>query len=213
MFHASHGSVGINPHLEFDVAMKVHLPGDRRIIRIIWWMGSRWVVPGCYVTARTRAQPPVARDCLYERDPASRCESPSGTLPLRKDKSRRSTTLSLVRGEWRSPNAVASFGFSPVTVFRVRPLLLAHVKVLVRLLGCILRDMIVSANDATSPNKVISRIIFWTPAVAYAGFLLAGSEQGPNKIGMMVTTGFMGALLGFLLGIMFTLRELRRSAR
>jgi hypothetical protein len=30
---------------------------------------------------------------------------------------------------------------------------------------------------------------------------------------MMVTTGFMGALLGFLLGIMFTLRELRRTTR
>jgi hypothetical protein len=49
--------------------------------------------------------------------------------------------------------------------------------------------------------------------VAYAGFLLAGGENVPNKMGMMVTTGFMGALLGLLLAIMFTLRELRRESR
>ena len=57
------------------------------------------------------------------------------------------------------------------------------------------------------------RMTFWTPAVAYAGFLLAGGENVPNKMGMMVTTGFMGALLGFLLAIMFTLRELRHEGR
>jgi drug/metabolite transporter (DMT)-like permease len=55
------------------------------------------------------------------------------------------------------------------------------------------------------------RMTFWTPAVAYAGFLLGGGGNVPNKMGMMVTTGFMGALLGFLLAIMFTLRELRRE--
>jgi hypothetical protein len=49
------------------------------------------------------------------------------------------------------------------------------------------------------------RMTFWTPAVAYAGFLLAGGANVPNKM------GFMGALLGFLLAIMFTLRELRRE--
>jgi hypothetical protein len=48
------------------------------------------------------------------------------------------------------------------------------------------------------------RMTFWTPALAYAGFLLAGGENMPNQMGMMVTTGFMGALLGFLLAIMFT---------
>jgi hypothetical protein len=68
-------------------------------------------------------------------------------------------------------------------------------------------------NTANRPNKVIARIIFWTPVVAYAGFLLASGNNAPNKMGMMVTTGFMGALLGFLLGIMFTLRELRHSTR
>jgi hypothetical protein len=52
---------------------------------------------------------------------------------------------------------------------------------------------------------------FWTPAVAYAGFVLAAGENVPNKMGMMVTTGFMGALLGLLLALMFTLRELRRE--
>ena len=147
-------------------------------------------------------------------DPASRCECPAGTLLFRKDKSRRSTTLSLTRGEWRrrpecccffrvlSGDSVSGQTPSP------RPL-----KVPTPFFGVYTTRMIVPVNDATSPNKVISRIIFWTPAVAYAGFLLAGSEQGPNKIGMMVTTGFMGALLGFLLGIMFTLRELRRSTR
>ena len=57
------------------------------------------------------------------------------------------------------------------------------------------------------------RMTFWTPALAYAGFLLAGGANVPNKVGMMVTTGFMGALLGFLLAIMFTLRELRFTLR
>jgi hypothetical protein len=55
------------------------------------------------------------------------------------------------------------------------------------------------------------RMTFWTPAVAYAGFVLAAGENVPNKTGMMVTTGFMGALLGLLLALMFTLRELRRE--
>ena len=55
------------------------------------------------------------------------------------------------------------------------------------------------------------RMTFWAPAVAYAGFLLAGGGNVPNKMGMMVTTGFMGALLGLLLALMFTLRELRRE--
>jgi flagellar biogenesis protein FliO len=55
------------------------------------------------------------------------------------------------------------------------------------------------------------RMTFWTPAVAYAGFVLAAGENVPNKMGMMVTTGFMGALLGLLLALMFTLRELRRE--
>jgi hypothetical protein len=73
--------------------------------------------------------------------------------------------------------------------------------------------MLAPENAASRPNKVIPRIIFWTPAVAYAGFVLAAGENVPNKMGMMVTTGFMGALLGFLLGIMFTLRELRRGSR
>jgi hypothetical protein len=48
------------------------------------------------------------------------------------------------------------------------------------------------------------RMTFWTPAVAYAGFSLAGGESMPNKMGMLLTTGFMGALLGFLLAIVFT---------
>jgi hypothetical protein len=71
----------------------------------------------------------------------------------------------------------------------------------------------VPQNTARHPNKVIPRVIFWTPGVAYAGLLLAGSENVPNKMGMMITTGLMGALLGFLLALMFSLRELRRSTR
>jgi hypothetical protein len=56
------------------------------------------------------------------------------------------------------------------------------------------------------------RMILWTLALAYAGFLLTGGKNVSSP-SMMITTAFLGALLGFLLAIMFTLREHRRETR
>ena len=54
------------------------------------------------------------------------------------------------------------------------------------------------------------RAIFWTVALAYTGFLLTG--QGLQTFNSLsITEGFLGALSGFLLAIMFTLREERRQ--
>jgi hypothetical protein len=53
------------------------------------------------------------------------------------------------------------------------------------------------------------RAIFWTGAMAYTGFVLAG--QGLRTFNSLsITEGFLGALTGFLLAIMFSLREERR---
>ena len=53
------------------------------------------------------------------------------------------------------------------------------------------------------------RVILWTVAMAYAGFLLTG--QGLRTFNSLsITEGSLGALTGFLLAIMFTLRERRR---
>jgi hypothetical protein len=53
------------------------------------------------------------------------------------------------------------------------------------------------------------RAIFWTVAMAYTGFLLTG--QGLRTFNRLsITEGFLGALAGFLLAIMFTLRQERR---
>jgi hypothetical protein len=54
------------------------------------------------------------------------------------------------------------------------------------------------------------RAIFWTLAMAYTGFMLTG--QGLRTFNnLSVTEGLLGALTGFLLAIMFTLRERRRQ--
>ena len=53
------------------------------------------------------------------------------------------------------------------------------------------------------------RAIFWTVGLAYTGFLLTG--QGLPFNSLSITEGFLGALAGFLLAIMFTLREERRQ--
>jgi hypothetical protein len=54
-----------------------------------------------------------------------------------------------------------------------------------------------------------ARAIFWTIAMAYAGFILTG--QGLRTFNSFsITEGSLGALTGFLLAIMFTLREKRR---
>ncbi len=53
------------------------------------------------------------------------------------------------------------------------------------------------------------RVILWTVAMAYTGFLLTG--QGLRTFNSLsITEGLLGALTGFLLAIMFTLRDRRR---
>jgi hypothetical protein len=53
------------------------------------------------------------------------------------------------------------------------------------------------------------RAIFWTVAMAYTGFLLTG--RGLRTFNSLsITEGPLGALTGFLLAIMFSLREKRR---
>ena len=54
------------------------------------------------------------------------------------------------------------------------------------------------------------RAIVWTVTMAYTGFLLTG--QGLRTFNSLsITEGFLGALTGFLLAVMFTLREKRRQ--
>ncbi len=54
------------------------------------------------------------------------------------------------------------------------------------------------------------RVILWTASMAYTGFLLTG--QGLRTFNSLsITEGLLGALTGFLLAIMFTLRERRRQ--
>ena len=54
------------------------------------------------------------------------------------------------------------------------------------------------------------RVILWTVAMAYTGFLLTG--QGLRTFNSLsITEAFVGALTGFFLAIMFTLRERRRQ--
>jgi hypothetical protein len=57
---------------------------------------------------------------------------------------------------------------------------------------------------------VKARAIGWTVAMAYTGFILTG--QGLRTFNSLsITESFLGALTGFLLAIMFTLRQRRRQ--
>lgn len=56
------------------------------------------------------------------------------------------------------------------------------------------------------------RLILWIPTVAYVGFLLLGGKNLAS-LGQVVFAMFQGALLGFLLASMFTMRQLRRDRR
>jgi hypothetical protein len=56
------------------------------------------------------------------------------------------------------------------------------------------------------------RMIVWIPTLAYAGFLLLGGKNLAS-LGQVVWAVFQGALLGFLLAAMFTMRQLRREKR
>lgn len=54
------------------------------------------------------------------------------------------------------------------------------------------------------------RAILWTALMAYTGFVLTG--QGLRTFNnLSLSEGLLGALTGFLLAMMFTLRERRRQ--
>jgi hypothetical protein len=56
------------------------------------------------------------------------------------------------------------------------------------------------------------RMLLWIPAFAYIGFLLSVTNK-VGQPGFTITTAFLGALLGLLVAMMFTLRECRRRDR
>ena len=75
------------------------------------------------------------------------------------------------------------------------------------------RREIPAARKATPPRWEATmkiRAILWTVTMAYTGFLLTG--QGLHTFNSLsITEGFLGALTGFLLAVMFTLRQRRRQ--
>ncbi len=53
------------------------------------------------------------------------------------------------------------------------------------------------------------RVVFWTAAMAYTGFIL--TNQGLRTFNRLsISEAVLGALTGFLLAIMFAMRERRR---
>jgi len=58
--------------------------------------------------------------------------------------------------------------------------------------------------------NLLLRMILWIPALAYTGFLLFGPRNLASP-GQVATIVFFGALLGFLLAVMFTMRQCRRE--
>jgi hypothetical protein len=75
------------------------------------------------------------------------------------------------------------------------------------------RREIPAARKATPPRWETAmkvRAILWTVTMAYTGFLLTG--QGLRTFNSLsITEGFLGAVTGFLLAVMFTLRQRRRQ--
>jgi hypothetical protein len=66
------------------------------------------------------------------------------------------------------------------------------------------------ANAPICEGIMKVRAILWTITMAYTGFLLTG--QGLRTFNRLsITEAFLGALIGFLLAVMFTLRERRRQ--
>jgi membrane associated rhomboid family serine protease len=53
------------------------------------------------------------------------------------------------------------------------------------------------------------RLILWTFAMAYGGFLWAG-KGAPSFNSISITGAVFGAMIGFLLAIMFTRRAKRK---
>jgi hypothetical protein len=54
------------------------------------------------------------------------------------------------------------------------------------------------------------RLILWTLCMAYVGFLLAGTKSAPS-LNVVIIAAFLGALIGFALGIMFANRAHRKA--
>ena len=54
------------------------------------------------------------------------------------------------------------------------------------------------------------RLLFWIPALTYEGVLLTGGWHFA-PLEQIANLGFLGALLGFLLACMFTIRQCRRE--
>ena len=55
------------------------------------------------------------------------------------------------------------------------------------------------------------RIALWPLGMAYVAFLLIYGAKSNSSPGLLFTTAFFGALIGFLLGLMFSAREHRRE--
>ncbi len=53
------------------------------------------------------------------------------------------------------------------------------------------------------------RLVIWPLCMAYAAFLLAGTK-GAFSPGIAIIAAFLGAVIGFCLGIMFANRAVRR---
>jgi ABC-type phosphate/phosphonate transport system permease subunit len=71
---------------------------------------------------------------------------------------------------------------------------------------------LLSRNGGEVPMDYRLRMILWIPTLAYAGFLMLG-DKNLATLGQVVIAAFLGALLGFLVAIMFTLRQHRRGTR
>ena len=54
------------------------------------------------------------------------------------------------------------------------------------------------------------RLILWTLCMAYVGFLLAGTKSA-SSLNVVIIAAFLGALIGFALGIMFANRAHRKA--
>jgi hypothetical protein len=54
------------------------------------------------------------------------------------------------------------------------------------------------------------RLLLWIPALTYEVVLLSGGRDFA-LLGQITTCGFLGAILGFLLASMLTIRQCRRE--
>jgi pilus assembly protein TadC len=54
------------------------------------------------------------------------------------------------------------------------------------------------------------RLLLWIPALTYEGVVLSGGKDLAS-LGQITTLGFLGAILGFLLASMLTIRQCRRE--